>query len=261
MQAALFSYTYRYAQSTAKGISQSVNQDEVICCPEFGFFAVSDGIGGLYGGGATSKLIAERFPRMLEEAYLNAGETLSPIRAAKILHNLVLRLSDSVFEEFNRHRALTYGATLCGVWLVDKYAVFINLGDSRGYLLERYQHRIRQMTKDHNIAAILIDEGELSKEEARRHPASSALTRFVGITPTLPDTFIAEIGSGDVLLLCTDGLHGVVDDERFPKLLRSGKNVPMVLDRLHDEAMRAGGLDDISALYIKIDRLAARKEV
>jgi serine/threonine protein phosphatase PrpC len=131
--------------------------------------------------------------------------------------------------------------------------VFVNLGDSRGYLLDFYKRRIRQTTNDHNVAAELVANGEISREEARNHPASSALTRFVGMrNPALPETFIERVRSGDRILLCSDGLYGMVEDARLPRLLRSGKGPARVAGRLIDAANRAGGRDNIAAVYIKI---------
>jgi serine/threonine protein phosphatase PrpC len=142
------------------------------------------------------------------------------------------------------------------VWLVGEHAVFANLGDSRGYLLNFRKRRIRQVTTDHTVAQILVANGELSRKDARSHPSTSTVTRFVGMeSPALPETFTVKIKHGDYILLCSDGLYNTVPDERLPTLLRSSKKIDNVVKRLVDEANLAGGRDNISAVLINFCKL------
>jgi serine/threonine protein phosphatase PrpC len=241
------------AALTDIGRCRSSNQDEVICCPESGFFAVSDGMGGLRNGGETSALIAQTLPGLIRKAAETLDEPLTPERAAVILEEQVRALSDQIAESLNKGKWSDYGATLSGVWLVGDKAVFVNIGDSRGYLLGYYTRQIRQITKDHNVAARLVDLGRLSPEEARNHPSSSRLTSFVGISPPARiETFIEPVSRGDRILLCSDGLYGMIEDDRLSKLLRSFKSAERVTSNLVDAANAAGGRDNIAAVYIKI---------
>ena len=255
-QTGLFHNSFLYASGVDIGAKRASNQDEVVCCPEYGFFAVSDGMGGLYGGGETSAMIAKALPGLIGEAYEKLEKDICPERAAELLNEQASMISDNIYEKMNSGGNFTYGATLCGVWLTGGHAVFVNIGDSRGYWLGDYEKHIRQITNDHNVAAELVASGELSREEARHHSSSAMLTRFVGMnSPALPDTFIQECRAGDRILLCSDGLHGMVDDEHLTLLLRGSKNPDNVVNCLIDEANRAGGNDNISAVYIKILRL------
>jgi serine/threonine protein phosphatase PrpC len=175
----------------------------------------------------------------------------SPKYAAKLLSEQVRLLSDNIYDTANKDR-IGFGATLSGVWLVDDYAIFINLGDSRGYLLPRYKKNILQVTRDHNVAALLVERGELTKKEARNRPSSSSLMSFVGMpAPATPEVFIRQINPGDCLLLCSDGLHGMVDEEELPRLMRSSRNPDKICKILIDKANANGGRDNISAVYIK----------
>jgi serine/threonine protein phosphatase PrpC len=251
--AGLFQHRFIAASRVDTGVERSSNQDEVICCPEYGFFAVSDGMGGFYGGGETSAIIAKALPGLIGEVYKELGKNPVPEMAAEFLDEQVRLLSDNIYEKMNRGGKYVYGATLCGVWLVENHAVFVNLGDSRAYLLGFYNKQVRQATCDHNVAALLVANGELSREEARLHPSSAALTRFAGMeVPALPETFIERLDVGDRILLCSDGLYGMVADARLPRLLRSSRSPARVVGRLIDEANHAGGTDNISAVYIKI---------
>ncbi|MDR1937046.1 MAG: protein phosphatase 2C domain-containing protein [Tannerellaceae bacterium] len=248
-----FSYGFHAAALVDMGLKRSSNQDEVVLCPEEGFYAVLDGMGGLSGGGKTSVMIKQVLPAMIQGIVSELKENPSPAYAAERLLEQVRMLSNTIYDTANKEHRIIYGSTLSGVWLAGTHALFVNLGDSRGYLLPRCKKKIRQITQDHNVAAILVRQGEITKEEARNHPASSSLTRFVGmLAPATPEVFIHEVAPGDRILLCSDGLHGMVDDTLFPHLIRSSKDLVKVCSRLVNKANEAGGRDNISAVYLKI---------
>ncbi|MDR2401678.1 MAG: protein phosphatase 2C domain-containing protein [Deferribacteraceae bacterium] len=259
MQTELSEFNFRYSAGADIGAKRKSNQDEVICCPEYGFFAVSDGMGGLCGGGETSKMISKVLPSLIMEAHRNLQKDPNPEYSAELLISQILRLSDHIYKNLNQDpnsgEDFAYGATLCGVWLVGNSAVFINLGDSRGYILPFRKRHIRRITDDHNMAAVFVAAGELTKEEARVHPSSSSITRFVGMaSPALPETFIEKVDIGDRIILCSDGLYGMVEDEFLPRLMRTGRSSSKAVKRLIDEANLAGGRDNISLVYIKIEQ-------
>jgi serine/threonine protein phosphatase PrpC len=251
----LFKYNFNAASLVDIGRQRSSNQDEVITYPEQGFFAVSDGMGGLPngGGGVTSSMIKQVLPLMIDEAASLLAQKLTTEYAAELLEQQVRILSDNIYDKGNS-KHIFFGATLSGVWLIDHHAIFVNLGDSRGYILPYYKKHIRQITVDHNLAAILIDLGAISKDEAPRHPSSSQLVQYAGMpTPAKPDVFICEIKPGDRLLLCSDGLYGMIDEVRLSQIMRSPSHSPdSVCRNLVDEANASGGRDNISTVYLKI---------
>ncbi|NCB32202.1 MAG: serine/threonine-protein phosphatase [Clostridia bacterium] len=174
-------------------------------------------------------------------------------KAAATFRDTVRMMSDNLFHAGNSEKHFSYGATFSGVWLLGGKAIFLNLGDSRGYLLPRYKKQPRQITEDHNLAGILVKNGELSKEEATHHPASSRLTAFVGMKPPAePDVFIVDVRPGDRILLCSDGLYGMVEEREMARLLRSSRSPVRVCQRLIDRANASGGRDNISAVYIRV---------
>ncbi len=235
------------------GARRTVNQDEVICCPEAGFFAVADGMGGLRSGGETSAMLQKVMPGIIREAAEALQRDNRPERAAELLAETLRMVSDTIYASANRDGYTSHGSTLCGVWLVGQCAVFVNLGDSRGYWLGYYKKRLRQVTRDHNVAQELVENGEITKDEAQGHPASSRLTRFVGMPiPALPETYVQPVARGDRILLCSDGLYGMVRDARLARLLRASRSPSRVIRQLVDEANAAGGADNIAAVYIKI---------
>ncbi|MDH6356410.1 protein phosphatase 2C domain-containing protein [Parabacteroides sp. PF5-9] len=248
-----FKYSFCGTALVDIGLSRRTNQDEVIVEPELGFYGVSDGMGGLACGGKTSYMIKETFPGMLQEALDGLTKKITPSQAARILKEQVQKLSDSIYNTGNREGGVLFGATFTGMWLVGTSVVFVNLGDSRGYILSRQKKYIRQITRDHNVATMLVEQGELSRIQANGHPASATLTRFAGMrTPATPEVYIQEVEQGDRLLLCSDGLYGMVDDEQLPALLRSSEEPRKVCQRLVNKANHCGGHDNIAVVYVKI---------
>ncbi|MEN6420014.1 MAG: protein phosphatase 2C domain-containing protein [Clostridiaceae bacterium] len=275
MKSGLSEFEVNYGSLVDIGKTRTSNQDEVIICPELGFFAVSDGMGGLKDGGKTSYMIREVLPGMIEQAKHQLEEQLikqtnpSPVppeevvmtltdeefmeAAQKLLTNSVLVLSDSIYESGNEGHAIEYGATLSGVWLMQRQAIFVNIGDSRGYILKRGEKAISQVTKDHNIAALLVESGDLTKEQAKHHHTSSRITRFMGMPhPAAVDTFLIAVEPGDTLLFCSDGLHGMLEDEQIFTILNREEDPQAACRALIDAANEAGGKDNISAVCVRI---------
>ena len=253
MKSELFDNEFSVQYALDVGVLRSSNQDQVILCPEIGFFAVSDGMGGLAQGGKTSEIIAEVLPDIINEISEELCDKKADVKKyGRVLCERVGFVSDNIFDIVNTQE-IGFGATLSCVWLIGDSAVYVNLGDSRGYLLPRCKRKIRQITEDHNISGELLRLGEITKEEMQGHPASSRLTRFMGMpAPAYPDLFIEQVASGDRILLCSDGLSGMLNDDQIVKGLRCSKSPRIVCDKLIGSACNAGGHDNISLVYIKV---------
>lgn len=248
-----FDYAFRAAGLVDIGRRRASNQDEVILCPELGFFAVSDGMGGLAGGKLAAEFVGKSMPELMQISATEYAKHHDLERAALAFRDTVRMVSDELYAAGNTHQRFTYGATFAGVWLLEGKAVFVCLGDSRGYLLSRYKKKPRQITEDQNIAGVLVKLGQLTPDEAKAHPGNSRLTAFVGMeTPALPDVFTVDVRPGDRILLCSDGLYGMVEDRELARTLRSSRDPERVCRRLIDRANENGGRDNISAAYIRI---------
>lgn len=248
-----FDYPFRYAGQKDIGRKRESNQDEVVLCPNIGFFAVSDGMGGLSGGALASEFVGKSMTELMAISAKEFVEHKSIERASAAFLDTVRMMSDNLFAAGNTEKRFTYGATFSGVWLLGNRAIFVNLGDSRGYLLSRYKKQPSQITEDQNLAGIMYREGMITREEAKEHPASSRLTAFVGMKPPAePQAFTAEIHPGDRILLCSDGLYGMLEEREIARLMRASKNPWRVCQRLIDTANENGGRDNISAVYIRI---------
>lgn len=253
MRSPMFELEYAAAGLVDIGKKRSSNQDEIILLPEQGFFAVSDGMGGLANGAEASKYVQDALPILIAVALEDYQKSPESDFAEYLLRSAAEMLSDQLFEKVNTAEWIRFGATLAGVWMLGNKAYFVCLGDSRGYLLPKYKKTLVQITEDMNIAGLLVRNGELSKEEARNHPGSSRLTAFVGMpAPATPEVYITEVKPGDRILLCSDGLYGLVEERELAKLMRSSRSTNRVCRRLIDRANENGGTDNISVVYIKV---------
>jgi serine/threonine protein phosphatase PrpC len=127
------------------------------------------------------------------------------------------------------------------------------VGDSRGYLLRN--GALSQITRDHTVVQQQVDRGALTPEQARDHPLSHILTRALGTEPNVDaDTYGASYEPGDMFLLCSDGLSGMVTDEELEEILsKPGSDLQGIADALIDAANAAGGMDNITAIVVRVE--------
>jgi len=252
MKTEWFDYEYRCAGLTDIGAWRKSNQDEFVLAPELGIFAISDGMGGLEKGGVASAYVKQALP-VVAETYAELWRGANADTAAAYLRDSVRLLSDRLFAQGNSSGWIRYGATLAAVLLYGGKAIFVCLGDSRGYLLPKFKKDLVQITEDMNVAGVLGRSGEMTKEQAAGSPESSRLTAYVGMpAPAEPETFIVDVRPGDRILLCSDGLYGMVPEREIARIIRASRSPERVCQKLIDRANANGGHDNISAVYIQL---------
>ena len=245
-----FKYTFKADGEADLGLRRASNQDEVVLLEDCRFFAVSDGMGGLIHGGETSRMVKDELAVIMKETFEELSSDSAADNAAQILKERIIELNQHVYDQGNEYGRDRFGATLSGVWLVCDSAVFVNIGDSRGYIFKN--GKLAQVTKDHNLAAHLVDRGELTKEEARNHPSSARLLKYVGMKPPVtPDIFVEPLTPGCEVILCSDGLHGMAEDEEIEKMLSDKSDG--IVKRLISAANANGGADNISVVHVTIN--------
>jgi len=138
--------------------------------------------------------------------------------------------------------------------LADSRYLIGQVGDSRIYLLR--DGALKQLTKDHSYVQEQVDLGNLTPEQARYHPYSNVITRCVGASDSVePDVYVGEVKVGDVFLVASDGLTGMVDDRRLQQILLSRAAPGRIVDALISEANGRGGLDNITAIVVQVTSL------
>lgn len=236
----------KYGSVCEKG-RRAQNQDGVLTCFEPGripLVAVSDGMGGHLAGDAASALCLQVLrevtasftaqpPDILSTAYEKANEAV--LSAAR--------------EDVNK---ADMGATLVSALLYPDHFVTANTGDSRLYLLE--QGQLRQITHDHSYVQELVRMGVITPEQAMHHPKRNLITRCIGSEKDFePDLFYIRWQKGDKILLCSDGLSGVLAREALEEVLRQKGEPQKICKKLVDLAYRKGSTDNITALVVEND--------
>lgn len=215
-------------------------------------FAVADGMGGHADGEVASCVAVET---LFSSYYASAEEPQFALaRAMAAANEAVCRTAErSAPPSSSRSRM---GTTLVAAVLGGPRIVVGNVGDSRAYLL--VNERLSQVTQDHSFVAEQVQLGLITAQEARRAPLRNVLTRALGSKESaMPDLFEVPWGANRVLLLCTDGLHGVVEDRAIEAVL--AEDPPdRAVRRLVDAANAAGGPDNISAIVIRADGACRR---
>ncbi|MCC6772720.1 MAG: Stp1/IreP family PP2C-type Ser/Thr phosphatase [Gemmatimonadaceae bacterium] len=212
-----------------------------------GVFIVADGMGGHAAGEVASEMAVQIVSRELQELTEVHGEEARH-RVADSLRIANRAIYDRTIQESDKQGM----GTTASVLVVSGTRYLIGqVGDSRVYLLR--DGALRQLTKDHSYVQEQVDAGFLTPEQARYHPYSNVITRCVGASDTVePDTYSGELKLGDVFLVASDGLTGMVDDRRLQQLLLSRASAGRVVDALIAEANYRGGLDNITAVVVQV---------
>jgi PPM family protein phosphatase len=231
------------------GMIRSGNEDAFFAhaTREKGVFIVADGMGGHAAGEVASEMAVQIVSRELSELSDVYGEA-ARVKVADSLRIANRAIYDRTIQEADKQGMGTTASVL--VMSGSRYLIG-QVGDSRVYLLR--DGALRQLTKDHSYVQEQVDAGFLTPEQARYHPYSNVITRCVGASDVVePDTYSGELKVGDVFLVASDGLTGMVDDRRLQQLLLSRASAGRVVDALIAEANYRGGLDNITAVVVQV---------
>lgn len=239
-------------QGTDIGRVRRENQDS-ICSKEYadGIFAlVCDGMGGMLSGSAASQNAI-----YTAAAYFDANYTpgMPENAVCDLLRGCAAEANDTVYRDsLERGVPGGMGTTLVGVFQRQERCCIVNVGDSRAYLL-RTDGTIRQLTTDHTFVQQLYEQGVIRAEERATHPRRNELTRAVGVQNRVHvDTDCISLLPGDSMLLCSDGLYGMVAEERIAEIYRQTQPEEFP-ERCIAEANANGGRDNISLVLVTGD--------
>jgi serine/threonine protein phosphatase PrpC len=223
--------------STDIGRVRERNEDSYLVEPPL--YAVADGMGGARGGAVASSLALDK----LEEQFRSGKGSLA---------ELIRSANRAVFERSISDRKVSgMGTTLTAATVDDQGAHLGHVGDSRAYLLRA--GALRQLTDDHTLVNRMVKAGEITQEEAGVHPHRNVLTRSVGTEPeVVVDEQDVPLIDGDRLLLCSDGLTGMVTEPQIQAILETTPDPQEAAVRLIKAANRAGGIDNITVVILDI---------
>ena len=220
--------------------------------PDFGLFVVADGMGGhLDGERASGVAVQTVAAEMLDRIYVPMLKDFNAGSSPTILEALV-----NASERANRaviKRVPGGGTTLSAVAVVGNLAYLVHVGDSRAYLL--YEDKIEQLTTDHTLVQRLIEMNELTLEEAENYPQKNVLYRAIGQNEQLKmERMVRTLPPASKVLICTDGLWDVVEDETIQTVAAAAKTPQEACDRLVRLANDRGGGDNITVVVFRVPR-------
>lgn len=216
------------------GLVRRVNEDSK--CHEYPLFAVADGMGGHSAGDVASALAIETIAERIGQS-----ESLSDaVRAANKV----------IFRRASQEPELSgMGTTLTAMVAGDTTAHIAHVGDSRAYLLR--DGELSRLTQDHTVVGRLVQQGKIQPEDADRHPQRSYLERALGVDSDVEvDVYVLDFKPHDRVLLCSDGLFGMVDDDLIASVLADQSDPQRAADQLCEAAVKAGGNDNVTTVIV-----------
>jgi len=238
---------------TLLGNYRENNEDsiEVKLFPDLTVCLVADGMGGQAAGEIASKRAIEIIPRELRKTLtpsVNTEMAKSFVKKAVVQANEEIMTMGSLDKEMKNMGTTVVGA----VWRKGPEIFITGVGDSRAYLVRN--KKIVQLTVDHSLAQALVEAKTISPAEAREHKFRNVLWKYLGSKEVGEgtDVPVIPVQSGDRFLLCTDGLHGVVSDEKLCEFILSQTDMQACADGLGQLALDSGSRDNVSCITIEV---------
>ncbi len=241
----------RFGVRTDVGRVRDHNEDDLLAAPPV--FAVADGMGGHDGGDVASRTTVEELRRMADDGWPEGG---APDAVVEALTRAQQRIGDYAADRRAAGHRSSPGTTAVVAVLVDADGsgaapawLVANLGDSRCYRLS--QGMLEQVSVDHSLVQHYVDTGRITPAEASTHPERNVVTRALGGPGApQPDLFVLPVAEAQRLLLCSDGVSGLVPAVVIGAILRDFPDPQQAADRLVEEALEAGGHDNATAVVV-----------
>lgn len=206
-------------------------------------FLVADGMGGHAAGDYASRFTVEKIVE-----YIRTSQTKGPVSLMKeAVGEANRRLQKEANEDMGK---AGMGTTIVAATVEGNKLYTANVGDSRLYVIN---HRvITQITRDHSLVEEMVRLGEMNKAEAKEHPDKNIITRAIGVTPQVSvDFFETMLEPGDIVLMCSDGLSNMIEDEEIRRIVLEQKDIVATAEKLVDTANQNGGKDNITVVLIE----------
>ena len=217
---------------------EQLDKNTVLC-------VICDGMGGAKSGNVASTLAVDVFTQEIKSSWTPEmdGERLDQMLSGAVkLANFTVFDQAQQFEEFTG-----MGTTLVAVLIQGKKATFVNVGDSRAYLVDR--SGIKQVTTDHSLVQMMVSRGEITREQAKKYPGKNLITRAIGTEAVVfCDIFHKRMEKGDCVLLCTDGLSNMIDEQEMLFEIAHGADQEQCCQRLLEIAKRRGAPDNVTSV-------------
>jgi protein phosphatase len=252
---------FKVGCATDIGRKRSQNQDSVYSAPELGLFVVADGMGGHRGGEIASRMVVEIVPDLVRKSVQKKSNWEPRATLAAAIENA----NRAIHEHANRNVGLEgMGTTTVALLFKEDRLTIGHVGDSRCYFLNSppaspsyLPSDIWQATRDHSLVQEKLRAGLITREETKTDRMKNVITRSVGYEPTvLVDSYEMKVRAGDLFLLCSDGLSGLVDDEEIASKIQKdyaqGLDLQRIVENLISVANQNGGDDNVSVILVEV---------
>ena len=241
-----------HGAATDVGRVREVNEDAYLAAPPV--YVVADGMGGHEGGDVASAIAVEEFGRMAEAGYDPQHGREAVAEALEAAQRRILEYAEEQARQ-GVERRRSAGTTVVAALLVedgDGLAwLLANLGDSRIYRMN--DGVLDQVSTDHSLVQELVDAGRITPEEVATHPERNVITRALGDAVGVEaDYFVVPLAEAERILLCTDGINGMLDDDAIATILAEAADPRDAADRLVAAAVVAGGEDNATAIVVDV---------
>lgn len=246
-------FTVDFALKTHPGLVRPLNEDAVGAEPDVSLFLLADGLGGYNAGEIASTMAVSTLLAELTGALHEAQEAGQPFDPHRALIEGLADMNQAIFRAAQNSTAFEgMATTLVVAWLLGDRLWVAHTGDSRLYRMRAGE--LVQITRDHSFSQELLDAGMVTEEEVRLLPAKNLVTRALGAGADIePEVHDYDVASGDVLLLCSDGLTEMVGPYEIAGLINAClPDLPEVARRLVDMANEAGGRDNTSVVLVRV---------
>ena len=240
----------RVFTKTDIGKVRSMNQDSFLVSEKengLKIYILADGMGGYKGGEIASKVAITAVYKFITEKFEEISKDKDSI--LDLLEDAIAFANSAIYEESEQDEELQDMGTTLEVLLIYKNKVYIgHIGDSRIYRIRK--NNMKKITTDHSYVEKLIQDGEITREESYNHPKKNLLIKALGTDEEVePDLIYTVLSKNDILIICSDGLTNMISEEEIFKIVRE-TNSENVVEVLVEEANEAGGLDNITVIFI-----------
>jgi len=230
---------------------EGASQGDADAPNRYALLLVADGMGGQAAGKEASETAVD----IIKTLFSDTSKAEKPIEDIRAFITASLREANKAVFEKGKAKEAEMGTTLTTAFIDDQHVFIGHVGDSRAYHLRGRE--IRQVTEDHTLAEDMVRKGRATREEMQKSPMRSMLTRSIGTKEevTIDQPLGIELEEGDVLLLCTDGLTNLVQEEEILSTVHNTADVQAACDKLVDMARRRGGHDNITVVATELGEL------
>jgi serine/threonine protein phosphatase PrpC len=231
------------------GLLRKQNEDHYLAMDSHGLFAVCDGMGGHKGGEIASRLAVDCIREYIENE-ISTEYIENPVA---VINNAIQKANYIIWSEGRENPEWhEMGTTITAALVNNQHMSIANVGDSSLYLCR--SGNLKKLTRDHTLAEQMVSDGIIKQEEKRNSSYNHILTRALGVQQTVQiDNFEINLDQGDIILLCSDGLSDMLDEDEILAILQSGSSVQRLARQLLDAALAKGGYDNITIILLRVN--------